>query len=138
MVTGLQAGQLGFSSWQRRDFSLSYHVQTGTGVHPASYPVDTRGSFPNGVEWMGLKLTTLHLVPRLRLSRAITSTVLYIIMVWCVTSTRDIFTVTFVKKLSDILFIWLMPFANGFIGGLQHRLHYNRSIISFVVNKHKG
>jgi hypothetical protein len=26
-------------------FSLHYHVQTGSGAHPASYPMGTRGSF---------------------------------------------------------------------------------------------
>jgi hypothetical protein len=25
---------------------LHHHVQTGSGAHPASYPTDTRGSFP--------------------------------------------------------------------------------------------
>jgi hypothetical protein len=47
-------------------FSLRHHVQTGSGVHPASYPMDTGGSFSRGVE-----LTThLHLEPRLRMRGA--------------------------------------------------------------------
>jgi hypothetical protein len=29
-------------------FSLQYSVQTGSGAHPASYPMDTRGSFLDG------------------------------------------------------------------------------------------
>jgi hypothetical protein len=29
-----------------RNFSLHHHVQNGSGVHPASYPMGTRGSFP--------------------------------------------------------------------------------------------
>jgi hypothetical protein len=29
-------------------FSLHHRIQTGSGVHPASYPVGTRGSFPDG------------------------------------------------------------------------------------------
>jgi hypothetical protein len=29
-----------------RNISLHYRVQTGSGAHPASYPVGTRGSFP--------------------------------------------------------------------------------------------
>jgi hypothetical protein len=29
-----------------RDFSLLHSMQTGSGVHPASYPVGTEGSFP--------------------------------------------------------------------------------------------
>jgi len=30
------------------NFSLCHCVQTGSGAHPASYPVGTRGSFPGG------------------------------------------------------------------------------------------
>jgi hypothetical protein len=46
---GLQAG------WRRAwvlaeagNFSRHHRVQTGSGVHPASYPMGTRGSFPEG------------------------------------------------------------------------------------------
>jgi hypothetical protein len=31
-----------------RSFSLHHHVQNGSGVHPVSYPMGTRGSFPGG------------------------------------------------------------------------------------------
>jgi hypothetical protein len=30
------------------NFSLHHHVQNGSGAHPASYPMDTRSSFPGG------------------------------------------------------------------------------------------
>jgi hypothetical protein len=30
------------------NFSLHYCVQNGSGAHPASYPIGTRGSFPKG------------------------------------------------------------------------------------------
>jgi hypothetical protein len=30
------------------NFSLHRHVQNGSGAHPASYPMGTRGSFPGG------------------------------------------------------------------------------------------
>jgi hypothetical protein len=30
------------------NFSLHSRVQNGSGVHPASYPMGTRGSFPGG------------------------------------------------------------------------------------------
>jgi hypothetical protein len=30
------------------NFSLHHRVQNGSGVHPTSYPVGTRGSFPGG------------------------------------------------------------------------------------------
>jgi hypothetical protein len=35
------------------DFSSSPCVQTGSGAHPASYPMGTRGSFPGGKVWPG-------------------------------------------------------------------------------------
>jgi hypothetical protein len=30
------------------NFPLHHHVQNGSGAHPASYPMSTRGSFPVG------------------------------------------------------------------------------------------
>jgi hypothetical protein len=30
------------------NFSLQHHVRTGSGAHPASYPMGNRGSFPGG------------------------------------------------------------------------------------------
>jgi hypothetical protein len=47
------------------NFSLYYRVQTGYGTHPASYPMDARGSFPGDKAVGGVKLNThLHLVSR--------------------------------------------------------------------------
>jgi hypothetical protein len=31
-----------------RDFSLAHNVQIGSEAHPASYPMSTGGSFPEG------------------------------------------------------------------------------------------
>jgi hypothetical protein len=31
---------------EAENFSLHYRVQNGSGAHPASYPMGTRGSFP--------------------------------------------------------------------------------------------
>jgi hypothetical protein len=46
------------------NLSLRHHVQTGSGAHPASYPVGTRDSLPGG-KGRGVKLTTrLQLVSR--------------------------------------------------------------------------
>jgi hypothetical protein len=36
------------------NFSLYHRVQNGSGAHPASYPMGTRGSFP-GVKWARCK-----------------------------------------------------------------------------------
>jgi hypothetical protein len=30
------------------NFAIHHHVQNGSGAHPASYPLGTRGSFPGG------------------------------------------------------------------------------------------
>jgi hypothetical protein len=36
-----------FPAWSG-NFSLHHRVQNGSGAHPASYPMGTRGSFPAG------------------------------------------------------------------------------------------
>jgi hypothetical protein len=67
---------------QARDFLFSKTVQTGSGPHPASYSMGTRvlsqGSGSQGIKW------TIHLqlVPRLRMSQAITLLSLCAIMLW--------------------------------------------------------
>jgi hypothetical protein len=33
---------------EAKNFSLRHRVQTGSGAHPASYPMGTGGSFPAG------------------------------------------------------------------------------------------
>jgi hypothetical protein len=42
-----------------RDFSLLHSVQTGSGAHPASYPMGTGGYFPEGKAARGVKLTSI-------------------------------------------------------------------------------
>jgi hypothetical protein len=42
----LRVGRAGFDSWEDKTFLHS--VQTGSGVHPASYQIGTGGSFPGG------------------------------------------------------------------------------------------
>jgi hypothetical protein len=58
---GLRAGWSGVwvpaRAWY---FSLHHGAQTCSEVHPASYPMSTRASFPGGVKL----ITHLHLVPR--------------------------------------------------------------------------
>jgi hypothetical protein len=56
------------------DFSSSPYVQTGSGAHPASYPMGTGGSFPGGKARPGRDADrSPHLVPRLSMSRSCTS-----------------------------------------------------------------
>jgi len=61
------------------NFSLHHRVQTGSEAHPASYPMDSRESFPGG----DMKLTThLHLVLRSRIHGAILPLPQYAFMAW--------------------------------------------------------
>jgi hypothetical protein len=45
---GLRAEKQGFDSKQRQEFSILHSVQTGSGAHPASFPIGTRVLFPQG------------------------------------------------------------------------------------------
>jgi hypothetical protein len=45
---GLDDGAIEVRSLTQTDFFSSLCVQTGYGVHPASYPMDTGVSFPEG------------------------------------------------------------------------------------------
>jgi hypothetical protein len=47
-LDGLRAGQPGLDSRQGQDASLLHNVQTGSGAHPASYPVSTGESISGG------------------------------------------------------------------------------------------
>jgi hypothetical protein len=57
-----------------RGFFSSPCVQTGSGAHPASYPMGTWGPFPGDKAQPGRDADhSPHLVPRLRMSRRYTS-----------------------------------------------------------------
>jgi hypothetical protein len=65
---------MGYQGWRNRvrfqavqDFSLLHCVQTGSGVHPASYPMCTGGKSGRGV----MLTTRLHAVSRSRIRGAI-------------------------------------------------------------------
>jgi hypothetical protein len=56
------------------DFSLHHRVQNGSGAHPPSYSMGTRGSFV-GVKWPGREADhSPHLVPRSKNAWSYTST----------------------------------------------------------------
>jgi hypothetical protein len=68
-------------------------VQTGSGAHPASYPMDTRGPFPRGKGQPGRDAeNSPHLVPRSLISMSYTSSLCtYIGVLWdCFTFTNVI------------------------------------------------
>jgi hypothetical protein len=46
MATGYGLDDRGSILAGAGNFFLRHHVQNGSGSHPASYPMDTRGSFP--------------------------------------------------------------------------------------------
>jgi hypothetical protein len=46
IATGYGLDGTGSISRQEQDFSLLHSVQNGSGAQPASYPVDSGGSFP--------------------------------------------------------------------------------------------
>jgi hypothetical protein len=65
------------------NFPLHHRIQTGSGAHPASYPMGTRGSFLGGKAAGACTLTThLHIVPRSRMRGAIPP-LQYAFMAWC-------------------------------------------------------
>jgi hypothetical protein len=69
------------------NFSLHHRVQKGSGAHPASYPMGTRGSFP-GVNRTGYEAD--HSSP----SSAEVSQ--YVFMAWCLVKHRDNFTLLYI------------------------------------------
>jgi hypothetical protein len=49
-------------------FSVRHRVHTGSGAHPASYPMGTEGSYSGSIAAGGVKLNThLHIIPRLKM-----------------------------------------------------------------------
>jgi hypothetical protein len=70
------------------NFSL-HRVQTGSVVHPASYPMGFKSSFPGDKAAGGMKLTThLHLVPMSRMHGVVPTLPRYIFMAWCSVKTQ--------------------------------------------------
>jgi hypothetical protein len=63
--------------------SLHHRVLTGSGAHPASSPVGSRGPFPGGKATEAKLTTHLYLVPRLRKRGAIPPLPKYAFMAGC-------------------------------------------------------
>jgi hypothetical protein len=76
------------------NFSLHHCDQNGSGAHPASYPMGTRGSFP-GIKRPGREADhSPNLEPRSKNEWSYTSTPQYTLMAWCLVKHRDNFTFT--------------------------------------------
>jgi hypothetical protein len=72
--TGHGVDGRGSISGRGKSFSLLRSIQTGSGVHPAFYPMCTKRSFPWGQSSRGVKQTThINVVSRLRLHSPDTS-----------------------------------------------------------------
>jgi hypothetical protein len=89
------------------NFSLHHRVQNGSGAHPASYPVVTRGSFA-WVKLLNLNLTNhLHIVSRSKNAWSYTFTPPYVFMAWCLVKHSDNVTFTcclmFIRSKYDIV-----------------------------------
>jgi hypothetical protein len=77
------------------NFTLRHRVQTGSGAHPASYPMDT-GLFPWGLSGRGVKLTIhLNLMSMSKNAWSYTYTPQYVFMSRYLVKHRDYFTFTF-------------------------------------------
>jgi hypothetical protein len=74
------------------NFSLHHHVQNGSGAHPDSYSMGTRG-FSLGVKRPGREAD--HSPPssaEVKYAWSYTSTPQYVFMAWCLVKQRDNFT----------------------------------------------
>jgi hypothetical protein len=77
------------------NFSLHHRVQTGSGSHPASYPMGT-GAVSLGIKRPGRKVD--HSPPssaEVKNAWSYTSTLQYVFMTWCLIKNRDNFTFIF-------------------------------------------
>jgi hypothetical protein len=92
-----------------RNFSLHHHVQTGSGAHPASYRMDTRGSFPGG------KATSyLHLVPRSRMRGSIPPLSQYAFTAWWSVKAQGSYMVFGLKyEIIDTVDGWMDGWMDG-------------------------
>jgi hypothetical protein len=86
-------------SWQAGNFFLHHHVQTGSGAHPASYPIATGGGgVPSlGVKWLGCEANhSPSSTPKVKNVWSYTSAPQYAFMALCSVKKmhKDTFTFT--------------------------------------------
>jgi hypothetical protein len=84
-----------------RDFSFRRRFQTGSGTHPASYPLDTKSCFTGGKPAGAVKLAIpLCLFPKVKKEWEYSSSPHYFIA-WCLIKPRGNFVFTFVVCIAD-------------------------------------
>jgi hypothetical protein len=89
----LRARRPGFDSWPGQGFSLLDRIQTGSGAHPAPYPMGTGGAISSGVKRLCREAD--HSPPtsaELKNTEIYTSTPPYAFMAWCLIKHSDDFT----------------------------------------------
>jgi hypothetical protein len=74
------------------NFSLRHRVQNGSGAHPPSYPVDTKGSFPEVKRPGGEADHSPPSRAEVKNARSYTSIPQYVFMAWYLVKHRDNFT----------------------------------------------
>jgi hypothetical protein len=71
------------------NFSLHHRVQNGSGAHPGSYPMGTRGSFPGGKAAGAWSWPLTPSSAEVKNAWSYTSTPQYVSMAWCLVKHRD-------------------------------------------------
>jgi hypothetical protein len=96
------------------DFSLHHRIQTGSGAHPASYPMGTSGSLPEEGVLKQLGREADHSPPssaEVKNAWSYTSAPPVPFMAWCLVKHRDNFTFLTFTVLSKFFFFFIFPFA---------------------------
>jgi hypothetical protein len=81
-------------------FSLCHHIQTGSGAHLVSYPLDTVTIF-SGIRRPGSEVDISHLSIADVNAWRYTSTPPYVFMAWCLVKHRDNFIFTLISDNRD-------------------------------------
>jgi hypothetical protein len=94
------------------NISLRHHVQTGSGTHPASYPMGNRGSFRGGEMGAAWKWPLISIWCRgQRMRGAVLPLLQYVIMAWCLVKHREDFTLLYFT----FILIWCRQFTFPFV-----------------------
>jgi hypothetical protein len=91
VVIRLQAGRPRFDSWRRhrRNSFLRHRVQTGSGLHPASYLMGTGGSFAGNKAAGSWSWQLTPSSAEVKNSWSYTSTPTYVFIAWCLVKYVD-------------------------------------------------
>jgi len=101
ILTELRAGRPGFYSEHGQEFIFLHHrVQTSTGVHPASYPMGTVGSFPEGKESERQAYYSLPSSVAVKNMWSYSFTPSCVLMSWYLLKHRNNFTFTYQLQMS--------------------------------------